>query len=66
MSWNQKIGKKFNKEVILQEVIVNSGISRNEIIENTSLKKATVANLVKELIEEQFISEAGMDASTGG
>ncbi len=66
MYWNQKIGKKFNKEVILQEVIVNSGISRNEIIENTSLKKATVANLVKELIEEQFISEAGMDVSTGG
>lgn len=69
MSWNQQVGKKLNKEMILQEVLVNSGtlgVSRNEIIENTSLKKATVANLVKELIEEQFIVEAGKDVSTGG
>lgn len=71
MSWNQQVGKKLNKEMILQEVLISSGtgtsgISRNEIIEKTSLKKATVANLVKELIEEQFIVEAGMDVSTGG
>nr|WP_198044695.1 ROK family protein [Lysinibacillus timonensis] len=66
MSWNQKIGKKLNKELILQQVLLKSHISRNEIIENTNLKKATVANLVKELIEEQFIVEAGKEQSTGG
>lgn len=66
MSWNQQLGKKLNKETILQQVLLNPCTSRNEIIENTELKKATVANLVKELIEEQLILEAGKDASTGG
>ncbi|MBQ0138328.1 MAG: ROK family protein [Kurthia sp.] len=66
MSWNQQTGKKFNKEIILQQVFLNQTISRNELIENTQLKKATVANLVNELIEEQFIIEAGKEESTGG
>lgn len=66
MSWNQQIGKKLNKELILQHVLLNPYISRNEIIENTNLKKATVANLVKELIEEQLIVEDGKEKSTGG
>lgn len=66
MTWNQKIGKKLNKEMILQQVLLKPYISRNEIIDNTNLKKATVANLVKELIEEQLIVEDGKEKSTGG
>lgn len=66
MSWNQQLGKKLNKEAILQQILLQKRISRNEIINNTQLKKATVANLVKELIDEQLIIEAGKEASTGG
>lgn len=66
MSWNQQIGKKFNKQQILNYVFSKSIVSRGEIIEETGLKKATVANLVTELIEEQLIIEDGKDFSTGG
>lgn len=66
MSWNQQLGKQFNKELILQQIYLHPQISRNEIIENTSLKKATVANLVNELLEEQLIMDAGKEQSTGG
>lgn len=66
MSWNQQVGKQLNKELILQQIFLTSKISRNEIIENTALKKATVANLVNELLEEQLIMDAGKEESTGG
>lgn len=66
MSWNQQIGKKLNKESILQQIFLQKTISRSEIIELTKLKKATVANLVNELLEEQLIIEAGKEQSTGG
>lgn len=66
MSWNQQTGKKFNKELILQQIFLHPTISRNEIIDQTKLKKATVANLVNELLEEQLIIEAGKEESTGG
>ena len=66
MSWNQQIGKKLNKEVVLQQVLLKPYISRSEIIDHTNLKKATVANLVNELIEEQLIVEDGKEKSTGG
>lgn len=66
MSWNQQIGKKLNKEIILQQIFLKPNLSRNNIIENTYLKKATVANLVNELLEEQLIMEAGKEQSTGG
>ena len=63
MTWNQKIGKKLNKEMILQQVLLKPYISRSEIIDHTNLKKATVANLVNELIEEQLIVEDGKEKS---
>ena len=66
MSWNQQIGKKLNKEAVLQQVLLKPYISRSEIIDHTNLKKATVANLVNELIEEQLIVEDGKEKSTGG
>lgn len=66
MSWNQQLGKKFNKELILKEIFLHSDISRGDIIKETGLKKATVANLVNELIDENLILESGEEASTGG
>lgn len=66
MSWNQQLGKQLNKESILQQIFLKKQLSRNEIIASTTLKKATVANLVNELLEEQLILEAGKEQSTGG
>ncbi|MBD8034350.1 MULTISPECIES: ROK family protein [Solibacillus] len=66
MSWNQQIGKKFNKQQILNYIFSKRIVSRGEIIEEIGLKKATVANLVTELIEDQLIVEDGKDFSTGG
>ncbi|MER1987903.1 MAG: ROK family protein [Solibacillus sp.] len=66
MSWNQQVGKKFNKQQIMNYIFSKDVVSRSEIIEETGLKKATVANLVTELLEEQLVLEDGKDQSTGG
>ena len=66
MSWNQQTGKAFNKQKILQTIFTKKLLSRNELIEMTGLKKATVANLVSELLQEQLLVEAGKEQSTGG
>lgn len=66
MSWNQQLGKKLNKQQILKYIFTKDMVSRGEIIEETGLKKATVANLVTELIEDQLLLEDGKDLSTGG
>lgn len=66
MSWNQQIGKKYNKQQILNCIFSKDIVSRGEIIEETGLKKATVANLVTELLEEQLVTEDGKELSTGG
>ncbi|MER2000461.1 MAG: hypothetical protein ABS882_11855, partial [Lysinibacillus sp.] len=59
MSWNQQVGKTFNKQTILHKIFASQTLSRNEIIEMTGLKKATVANLVTELIDERLLIEDG-------
>lgn len=66
MSWNQQVGKKYNKQQILNSIFSKDSISRGEVIEVTGLKKATVANLVTELLEQQLVLEDGKDPSTGG
>lgn len=66
MSWNQQLGKKLNKESILKKIILDDYVSRNDIITVTGLNKATVANLVNELIEEKLVIEVGKEQSSGG
>lgn len=66
MSWNQQTGKAFNKQKIIQTIFAAKSLSRNELIEITGLKKATIANLVNELLQEQFLIEDGKIQSTGG
>lgn len=66
MSWNQQLGKKLNKEMILKKIISDEYVSRNDIITLTGLNKATVANLVNELIEEKLVIEVGKEQSSGG
>jgi len=58
--------KKLNKSIILETVIAESPVSRAAISEKTGLNKATVSNLVTELIESQLVYEVGPGASSGG
>jgi len=58
--------KKLNKSIILETIIAESPVSRAAISEKTGLNKATVSNLVTELIESQLVCEMGPGASSGG
>lgn len=58
--------KKLNKSIILETIIAESPVSRAAISEKTGLNKATVSNLVTELIESQLVYETGPGASSGG
>lgn len=58
--------KKLNKSIILETIIAESPVSRTAISEKTGLNKATVSNLVTELIESQLVYETGPGVSSGG
>ncbi|HEX2911561.1 MAG TPA: ROK family transcriptional regulator [Chloroflexia bacterium] len=58
--------RDYNQGVILEAIRVEDGISRAEIAEKTGLTKQTVSVIVKRLLEEQLVREAGTMLSTGG
>jgi len=58
--------KKLNKSIILDTIIEASPVSRAAISEKTGLNKATVSNLVTELIASELVYETGPGASSGG
>lgn len=58
--------KRVNRAAVLSLIRLSDGIARSEIAVRTGLTKATVTNLVGELIEEGLVREAGPLRSTGG
>jgi predicted NBD/HSP70 family sugar kinase len=58
--------KKMNSATIMQIVNEYGPISKIEISRMTGLNPATVTNLVKSLIEDNFLKTIGEDKSSGG
>ncbi len=54
-----------NKASVLEVVLARSPLTRNELIEQTGLSKATVSRAVEELRSGGFIIDGGVDAVTG-
>lgn len=63
---NLGLVKKINKRTVLNLIRDQKMISRAEIAKVAGLNKATVSALVDELIQENFVFESGIGASTGG
>ncbi len=63
---DQALVKKINKSLILHTIRKHAELSRARISEMTGLNKATVSNLVAELLEDQLVLEAGPGESSGG
>ena len=55
-----------NKRLILNKIFNGKGISRNDIVVETSLSPATVTKFAAELLAEGVIQETGELESTGG
>ncbi|NLJ80448.1 MAG: ROK family transcriptional regulator [Firmicutes bacterium] len=58
--------KQFNRFTILNEIIQNQPISRRDLTKNLDASHATVAIIVKELIEEGLVVETELVKSSGG
>ena len=57
--------KHRNRQVIVESIIENGGLSRIEIAQKTELAPSTVSSLVSELLSEEVLVEAGT-VTTGG
>lgn len=58
--------KEQNRELVLKILLESSRISRAEIARVTGLSRATVSDMVAELINEGLIVEVGLGVSIGG
>ena len=57
--------KHRNRQVIVEAVMENSGLSRVEIAQKTELAASTVSSLVGELLSEGILTEAGTITTAG-
>ncbi|REK75127.1 ROK family transcriptional regulator [Paenibacillus paeoniae] len=58
--------KKINTAIVLEALVKNAPLSRAKISELTGLNKATVSNLVQDLINSNLALEIGTGESSGG
>ena len=58
--------KRRNRQVIIQSILENDGLSRVEIAQKTELSPSTVSTLVSELIGEGVLAESGSHTTTAG
>ncbi|MFB6468912.1 ROK family protein [Cytobacillus sp. Hz8] len=63
---DQTLVKKINQKRLLNEILINSPISRAKLSEITGLNKSTVSSQVSTLIEKKLIFEIGQGQSSGG
>lgn len=63
---DQALVKKINKSIVLDTIRRHNPLSRIQISEKTGLNKATVSNLVLELLENHLVQEIGPGESSGG
>jgi len=62
---DQQLVKRINRSVLMRLLRNQPGRSRAQLANHSGLTKSTVSLLVRELIEEGWLSEIGMAASTG-
>lgn len=63
---DQALVKKINTTLILDTIRLHAPISRADVADITGLNKATVSNLVNDLIERNLVLELGPGQSSGG
>jgi predicted NBD/HSP70 family sugar kinase/DNA-binding XRE family transcriptional regulator len=62
---DQQLVKRINRSVLLRLLRKQSGLSRARLAQESGLTKSTVSLLVRELIEEGWLSEAESTAANG-
>ena len=63
---DQALVKRINKSLVLDSIRQHAPLSRTSVSRLTGLNKATVSNLVQELIDDQLVLESGEGQSSGG
>ncbi len=58
--------KQHNRDLVLKTFFDNQSISRAEIARSTKLTRATVSDMVANLIDEGLVNEVGVGSSIGG
>lgn len=62
---DQQLVKRINRSVLLRLLRRRSGLSRAQLAQESGLTKSTVSLLVRELIDEGWITETGISAAQG-
>ena len=63
---NQEMIRNNNRRLVLEFIINNPPVSRAELAKQLSLTKATISNIVQELLEQHFIREIGSAQTSMG
>ncbi len=63
---NQEMIRNNNRRLVLEFIINHPPISRAELAKQLSLTKATISNIVQELLEQHFIQEIGSAQTSMG
>lgn len=58
--------RRINRQTVFRHLYFNAPISRHELGQLSGLSAGTIATIISELLAEDFISEAGFEASEGG
>lgn len=61
-----QLTKLHNRDLVLRTIFEHTSISRAEIARQTQLTRATVSDLVSELIDAGLVEEVGYGSSSGG
>lgn len=61
---NHTLRRENNVGLVLTEIINQPGVSRAEIAKITNLNKATVSEIVRDLLEKHYIEETGIGESS--
>lgn len=63
---DQALVKKLNKSIVLERIRLHAPLSRSQLSSQTGLNKATVSNLVAELITDGLVYETGLGNPAAG
>ena len=58
---NQKLSRNLNRGIVLKLICTNRNISRIELAKRTGLTRATISNIVNELMDNHLIVEGEED-----
>jgi predicted NBD/HSP70 family sugar kinase len=62
---DQQLVKRINRSVLLRLLRQHTGLSRAQLAQHSGLTKSTVSLLVRELMDEGWLSEMGVTAAKG-